>query len=177
MTIPPPARPQKYRPRVLWFFVGGGLLVLAAASFIAGLLLALLPLADEDAVFPADGRPHQVSLAAGEERGIFLSDPTAGCTATDAAGEPVEIERPGGEFTTGEWEAIGRFETGDGDLTFTCTSSTPGAEARIGGLPSVGGLVGGLVLAILGPIVLGIAGLAVLIVTIVLFATRPARPR
>lgn len=177
-AAPPSRRP---RPRARWFVVGGVLLVLAPVVFVGALFLTLRPLMAEDAVFAADGQPHQVQLPAGEERAIYLDgalvDTT--CEVTDGAGNPVDLRSPGGDFSYNEWEATDRFDTSDGDLTFTCTGSDPTDRVRIASIPSVGGLIGGVVGAVLLPLLLGLAGLTTLVVTGVLWATgaAPRPPR
>ncbi len=179
---PPPTpyqQPGKPRPRAVLFVVGGVLLVLAPLVFAGSLLWTLRPLTQSDGVVTADGTPQQVDLPAGEDRGLFLAGDDAGttCTAVDSAGTNVEFGFPGGDFTTGDWRAVNRFHTGAGDLTLTCQSPDPSDQVRIGPLPSTGGLVGGLLVGILAPMVLGLLGLLVLIVTAVLWGTRPPRPK
>jgi hypothetical protein len=160
--------------------IGGVLLVLAPIVFVGALFLTLRPLMAEDAVFAADGKAHQVDLPAGEERAIYLDSAFAdtACEVTDGAGDPVDLRSPGGDFTYNEWTATDRFDTGDGNLTFTCTGSDPADRVRIASVPSVGGLIGGVVGAVLLPLLLGLAGLVVLVVTGILWATgAPRQPR
>ncbi len=184
MTQPPsgpPAPPPGYRPRPRWFVVGALLIVLAAATFGGGLWLVLGPLLREDAVITAGEGPVEVDLPAGEERALFTRDgEPVSCTATDVDGEPVELRRVSADFTTGDWTADLRFDTGAGDVTFDCASppaAGPASEVRIGRVPSMRAFVGGLLVAVLGPIVLGLAGLVVLVVTGILYVVRPPRPR
>jgi hypothetical protein len=158
--------------------IGGVLLVLAPVVFVGALFLTLRPLMAEDAVFASDGRPHQVDLPAGEERALYLDSAFAdtGCEVVDGSGAPVDLRPVGGEFTYNEWEATDRFDTGDGDLTFTCSGSDPTDRVRIASIPSVGGLIGGVVGAVVLPLLLGLAGLVTLVVTGVLWATGAPRP-
>ncbi len=174
---PPVPEQQKHRPRARWFVVGGLLLVLAPVVFVGALFTVLGPLFREDAVFAADGQPHAVSVAAGQQRALFTSTGTdAVCRATDGTGAEVAFTGVGGSFTVNEWQAVARFETGDGDLTFTCRGAGTSGDVRVGQLPSGSAVVGGLAVGILLPLALGGAGLVVLLVTGVLWATRPARP-
>jgi hypothetical protein len=174
---PAPVR-KKYRPRARWFVVGGALIVLAIAVFVGALVLVLRPLAQEDAVVVADGRPVTVDVPAGEERALFTRDlEPADCTVTDADGAAVRLRSVSGDFTYNEWTARQRFDTGAGDVVLDCTSDVAGAEVRVAQVPSTGAFVGGLVAAILGPIALGLAGFVILVVTGILYAVRPPRPR
>ena len=80
-----------------------------------------------------------------------------------------------GEFTFNEWTAVSRFDTGDGDVTFTCAGLNAGAEVRIAQLPSTGGFVTGIVIGVVAPLALGGMGMLVLVVTAVLYATGAPR--
>ena len=62
-------------------------------------------------------------------------------------------------------------------MVVECTSSVADAQARVGQVPSTGGFVAGLLVAVLGPVVLGLGGIAVLVVTGILYGVRPPRPR
>ncbi|WP_139981964.1 hypothetical protein [Nocardioides litoris] len=183
MTPPYAAPPQppagKPRPRARWFGVGVLLLVLAAASLAGGLFLALAPLAQEDAVVTVGQGPVMVEVPPGEERALFTEDGRqVSCTATDADGATVELRPVSSTTTVNEWTARERFDTGAGDVVLDCTASGNGTDARvrIGEVPSGDRIAAGLVLAIGGSTVLGLAGLVVLVVTGVLWLTRPARP-
>lgn len=184
MTQTPPSEgypgrptPARYRPKPRWWVVGGALLVLAPLVFVASLFTVLAPLFREDAVLPADGQAHQVSVVAGEERALFTPQgSSATCAVTDGSGADLALRRVAGEFTVNEWRAVARFDTGDGDLTVTCDGGGTTGEVRIGQLPAGSTFVVGLLVGILVPIALGGAGLVVLIVTAVLYASRPARP-
>jgi hypothetical protein len=170
--------PRRQRPRKVWFVIGGVLVVLAPLIFVGSLFLVLRPLMDEDAVFAADGRPHQVDLPAGEERALFSESGQVDCTIVDGNDEQVGYRSPGGDFTYNEWTAFARFDTADGDLTFTCEGFDPDDRVRIAQLPDLGGFVGGILAGILLPILLGLTGLVMLVVTGVLYATgAPRQPR
>src|SRR5688572_3863045 len=115
---PPPqyaAPPRRKRPRKIWFFIGGALIVLAPIIFVGALFTVLRPLTQEDAVFAAADTPVQVDLPAGEERALFSDrGVSADCSAVDGAGEEVQFRPVTGEFTFNEWTAVARFDTGDG---------------------------------------------------------------
>lgn len=168
--------PRRKRPRKIWFVIGGALIVLAPLIFVGALFTVLRPLTQEDAVFSASDSPVRVELPAGEERALFSSDAVgADCTATDGSGEEIEFRSVTGDFTYNEWTAVSRFDTGDGDLTFDCTSPFGDSELRIAQLPSTGTFVAGIVIGVVAPLVLGLIGLLMLIVTGVLYATGAPR--
>lgn len=177
---PPPyaGPPRRQRPRALWFVVGAGLIVLAPVVFVASLFTVLSPLMSEDAVFDVADSPVQVSLPAGEERALFSSGGySVDCSATDGAGDEVELRSVTGDFTINEWTAVSRFDTGDGDLTFECAASPGGGDrVRIGELSSTGGFVADIVIGVVVPLILGAIGLVMLIVVTVLYATGAPRP-
>lgn len=170
----PPPPPRRPRPRALWFVVAGGMLLLAPIVFVASLFTVLSPLLHEDAVF-AVGTSTRVELPAGTERALF-DDPAdqVTCTVSDG-GSPVELRPVTGDFTVNEWTAVARFDTGSGNLDFDCTSTVPGAQVRIGELPSTGGFVAGIVVGIVVPLILGMVGVIWLIVLAVLFGTGAPR--
>jgi len=177
--------PRKPRPRVLWFVVGGVLLLLAPVVFGLGMYFALGPLVHTDGVFEADGRPHHLSLPAHERRAIFVEPSTfADCDVTDGSGDRVSLRHPSGKYTYNDWMADQTFDTRDGDLTFVCFAADPlsgtfddPGSVWIGRIPSAGAMLGGIALAFIGPMLLGLAGLLVLVVTGILFATRPPRAK
>jgi hypothetical protein len=160
----------------VWFFVGGGLMVLAFVVFVGTLILVFGMFLQADAEFAASETPVEVELPAGTERALYANTGfSVDCTATDGTGAEVEFRPVSGEFTFNEWTALSRFDTGDGHLTFDCVETSPGSQVRIGDLPSAGGFVAGLVLGILVPLVLGLIGLVMLIVTSIRWATGAPR--
>ena len=172
----PTPPPRRERPRKAWFFVGGGLILLAFVVFGGALVLTLWPLTQEDASFAASDTPVEVHLPADTERALFANTGfSVDCTATDGAGAEVEFRPVTGELTVNQWTALSRFDTGDGNLTFDCVETSPGSQVRIGDLPSAGGFVAGLVVGILVPLVLGLIGLVMLIVTSIRWATGAPR--
>jgi hypothetical protein len=161
----------------VWFVVGGVLLALAPVVFVGALYTVLRPLTKEDAVFPADGTSHEVSVEANAERALFSEDGSpVSCSATDGTGEQIEFRTVTGEFTINDWQALGRFDTGDGNLTFTCEDGSD-SDVRIAQLPSTATFVVGLLVGIIVPMILGLIGIVILIVVGVLWATRPPRSR
>lgn len=101
------------------------------------------------------------------------------CTIVDTADGQVVVQSPVFGATSrsgsdGSWIGSTTFDPGSGDLEVTCGTGG-GARVQIGPEVSVGGLIGGILLTVLAALVLGGAGLVVLIVTGVLFVTRPPR--
>ena len=153
-------------------------MLLAPIIFVGSLFTVLRPLTQEDAVFAAAETPVQVELPAGEERALFSNTGfSADCTAVDGSGADVTFRPVTGEFTFNEWSAVSRFDTGDGDLTFTCEGEFQDSEVRIAQLPSTGVFVAGIVIGIVAPLVLGLLGLLMLIVTAVLYGTGAPRQK
>ena len=140
----------------------------------------LRPLTQEDAVFGVDETPVTVDLPADEERALFfedLSDATCNGRRRRPA-TPIDFRSVTGDFTYNEWTAAARFDTGDGDVTFTLPGRRPGRRARSGSrsCPRPARSSPGCWSALIVPIMLGLIGIVILIVTGVLWATRPARP-
>ncbi len=158
--------------------IGGILLVLAPIIFVGALFTVLRPLTQEDAVFSADGQEHQVSVDAGEGRALFTEDGRAvQCVATTGSGTDVQFRGVTGDFTYNDWQAVARFDTGDGDLTFTCNGATGSERVRIAQLPSTGTFIAGLLVGILAPLGLGLVGIVMLIITGILWATGAPREK
>ncbi|GAA1767222.1 hypothetical protein GCM10009795_012090 [Nocardioides hankookensis] len=176
-----PPIPQKYRPSAWWFVLGGGLIVVAIAAGVGLFIWTLAAFFQTDATVPANGSAHQVTVDTGGERMLWrhsdVFDP--GCTVADAAtGTEVELHPVTSQLTKdtgdGEWTAAYRFDPGSGRLDITCTT---GGEVQIGPAPSIAGFVGGIIATIAVPTLLGLFGLATLIVTGIMWAGRPARPK
>jgi len=171
------ARPPKPRPRVVWFVVGGALLLAAVAVFGIGLYLTASRATTTDATFRTDEGEVRVESPAGERRMLFVPEgaPVPECTVSDGSTER-PLDDPAGTttVTTGgeEWEGLATFDSGDGALRISCTGGP--TTVRVGE-PLGASFVVGLLVTLLLPAVLGVAGLAVLVVTTILFATRAPR--
>ncbi len=176
---PPPygAAPVKYRPRARWFVIGAGLVLAAIALFVGALVAILGPLFHEDAVFPAS-EPHTINVPAHSQRALY-SDGDSGltCSAVDGTGTALPLRLVTGDFTVNQWTAVFRFDTGDGEVTLDCSLTGDSSQVRVGELPSTGTFVIGLVVGILGPLVLGLAGVLILVITFIRSLTRQPRPR
>jgi hypothetical protein len=57
--------------------------------FVSALLLALRPFTHSDGVFPADGSPHELTVAAGERWTLFVPVDTAANADCQVAGRAV----------------------------------------------------------------------------------------
>lgn len=170
------APPRRRRPRKIWFFIGGALIVLAPIIFVGALFTVLRPLTQEDAVFAVSDSPVQLDLPAGEERAVFSDrGVSADCSAVDGSGAELDFRPVSGDFTFNEWTAVSRFDTGDGDVTFTCEGLYPNSEVRIAQLPSTGVFVAGIVIGVVAPLVLGLVGFLMLIITAILYASGAPR--
>lgn len=182
-----PPLPPKYRPSGWWFVVGGGLIVLALASAVGLFIWTLSAFFQTDATVAADGQPHEVAVETDGQRMLWRDDDVfdPGCSIVDlGSGEQVELRPVTSQFTKdfgeGDWTAAYRFDPGSGRIAVTCAaplSPDDGGEVQIGPAPSIGGFVGGLIATIAVPSLLGLFGLATLIVTGILWSTRPTRPR
>jgi hypothetical protein len=183
-----PPLPPKRRPSGWWFAVGGGLIVAALVSGVGLFVWTLSAFFQTDATVAADGQAHQVTVATDGDRMLWrdvdVFDPD--CSVVDTrSGDQIELRAVTSQFTKdfgdGEWRAAYRFDPGSGHLEITCAAvqgfDTDGDEVQIGPAPSIGGFVGGIIATIAVPSLLGLFGLAVLIVTGVLWSTRPARPK
>lgn len=158
-------------------------MLLVGAVVFAVLVVRLmgLLLAPTDAVVPADDRPHLLSLPADEERMLFRPDGIAEVPACRVGPPGAEGRAPQGlrwdvrtDAEGGTWHAFGRFETGDGRLELRCSSLTP-SEVRVGrpvGFQDVFGPFGSLAFV---PVVLGLLGLVLVVVTAVRRSSVPRR--
>ena len=95
------------------------------------------------------------------------------CSAIDGTGAALPLRRVTGTFTFNEWQAVFRFETGDGEVTLDCSQPGGSAQVRVGELPSTTTFVLGLLVAILGPVVLGLTGGVILVITFIRYLSRP----
>lgn len=176
-----PAPVTRRRPSAWWFGVGIALLVGAAAAGVGLFWWTLSAFLDTDATIDADGRPHPVSVDTDGDRMLWLEDGFGqDCEVVDrATGDPITLRPVSGSLErsdgSGSWRGSGRFDPGSGRLEITCTGSE--GAVIVGAAPRVGSFVGGILATVLVPLTLGLAGTAVLIVTGVLWTSRPARPQ
>jgi len=190
MTWPPspyaPAPPPKPRPSAWWFGLGIALILGAVAAGVGIFWWTLAPLLHSDAEVPRDGQAHVVELSSDGDQMLWTYDFEAEpvCHVVDpGSGDEVPLRAPGGEFrrhdggTAGDWVGTWRFDPGSARVEVTCSPSggEPPSTVEIGAAPRIGSFVVGLLAAIFVPLALGLAGVAVLLVTGILWSLRPAR--
>ncbi len=172
------ADPPRARPGRRWFVAGALLLVLAAASLVIGLVLTVRGSTDTDvvALLRGPGQPIGAGVPVGEERMLFVprGEPAPRCGVTDAEGRELPV-RPTTVATTVTtmgvtWTGVSTFTSPTAEIQVEC--ATPVDQLRIGS-PLGAGFAGGLVLTLLLPLLLGAAGVAVVVVTAVLRSARP----
>jgi hypothetical protein len=177
--------PRKTRPSAWWFGLG---LALIGAAVVAGVALFVWTLHGflaTDVDIARDGRPHRVEVSTDGDRMLWAPEyaSTPACRVVDrATGDEVPLRGAGGDFRrsdggAGDWRGLWRFDPGSGSLEITCdqTGSRPSSTVEIGPSPRIGSFLLGILATILVPAVLGLSGVVVLIVTGILYSTRPAR--
>jgi hypothetical protein len=172
--------PTKPRPSGWWFVVGSVLIVGAVAAAVGLFIWTLSAFLDTDARVAADGQPHQVTVGTDGDRMLWFEEGSAQtCQIVDrASGDVVVLDRVSATYersdTDGDWHGFARFDPGTGNLEVTCA---PAGTVLIGAAPKIGNFVVGILATIFVPLFLGLFGLAILIVTGILFATRPPGSR
>ncbi|WP_460834908.1 hypothetical protein [Nocardioides hungaricus] len=183
---PVPQPPRRYRPSAGWFVAGIALIVVAVVVAVGIFVWLLAGFLDTDATVRADGEPRQVSVGTDGDRMLWLDDQTTSCRIVDGeTGAKIPVRTVTGSFersdSNGDLVGLYRFSPGSGSLEVTCTSSLagigPAPVVLIGPMPQIGNFVVGILLAILIPGLLGLAGLVMLIVTGILWSVRDPRPK
>lgn len=175
-------RPTKPRPKKRWWVVGALLLLAALVVFVVGLWQTISGATATDAVVDATSTPVQVEVEAGTERMLYVPEGQlgGGCALSDASGTPLTLSSVGATTTvTTEgrtWRGVATFTSPSAEVTVDCAGSPPGTLVRVGA-PLGAGFAAGLVVTILVPMVLGLAGVAVLVTTTVLWVTRRPAPQ
>ncbi len=169
--------PRRPRPSGWWFVLGGALLVGAVAAGVALLLWTLSSFMETDATVPADGVAHPVSVPADGDRVLWFPAGTRlTCRVVDSeAGQDVALGAVSGSFEKsdgdGDWFAARRFDPGSGELDVTCASPGARPDVQVGPAPDIGGFLRSIALTVTVPLLMGLAGLVVLLVTAVRWAT------
>lgn len=185
-ATPEPVGPVRARPSGVWFVVGGLLLV---AGIVAGIVLVVrifdAGFLGVEAEVPGDGVAHTVTVDTDGDRFLWEQEYGfrdqqygAGCDVVDAGtGRSVTLAPVVGDFFREAdgpgWQAEATFDPGSGQLSVTC--SRDHGPAQIGPALDVRDFVVSIVVAVVVPLLLIGLGLAVLIGTGVLWATRPRR--
>lgn len=155
------------------------MLVVAIAVFGTVLFVTIRGFLSTDATVAADGRAHTVTVGVDGDRMVWARDgQVSDCSIVDTAtAAPVRSSSLTASFTRtdghGSYHGEYRIEPGSGRLEVTCSST--GSDILIGPAPGLGRFVGGIGLAVLILVLIGGAGLVILVVTTILFISRPAR--
>ena len=181
---PYPQKPQKYRPSGWWFALGTGLIVVAIGTAIGVFVWLVAAFLDFDAYVDADGQPHNVTVSTDGERMLWMDSSAQSCRIIDRdTGDAIPLHRVSGDFSRsdsrGDFEGLLKFDPGSGHIEITCVQtdgSSPGT-ILISAMPRIGSIVVGVLVAILVPGLLGLAGLVILLVTGILWSTRQPRPK
>ena len=158
--------------------VGGGLMLVGLAIGVTAFVLLFRGIMTTDASLPVDGARHRVSVPTDGDRMIWADTASSGRSARSRPGAR-RGDRPGADqrrLRAQRPDGDPRFDPGSGDLEITCEGDT-GTAVDIGPSPSTAGLVGGILVAVLAPLLLGGLGFVVVLVTGVLWSTRPPRPK
>lgn len=180
----PPTSPSpstRPRPRRRWFVVGALLLALAAVVLAVGLFTTVSrgTETDVEALVRGGGQPVGAGVPVGEERMLFVpqGEPAPRCRVTDADGRELPLRTPsmGTTVTTGgvTWTGFATFTSPTESIGVGCATTVE--RLRVGS-PLGSGFVLGLLVTVLLPVVLGLAGVAVLVTTTVLWLTRAPGP-
>ena len=179
-----PPRPQRYRPSAWWLGLGVGLVLAAFAVAIGTFIWLLAAFLDFDATIDADSRPHTVTVPTDRDRLLWMDPDQQACQVVDAdTGEPIRLRSVDEDLSRSDshddLKGLLRFDPGSGHLEVTCVQLRGNAAdtVLIGPMPRVGSFVVGILIAIGVPAVLGLAGLAVIVVTGILWSLRPPRPK
>ncbi|TQN28438.1 hypothetical protein FHX37_3783 [Haloactinospora alba] len=183
MSTPPSSVPSEIRPRKLWFWIGGALIVLGVGGGITGFVLGMVNLAGATSTEAEFTPPETATFRAEQvntdsdmwklyaDRDVPSSEVARSCELTGPDGR-VDIDDPGynSESTVNgdTWILVARLDvTQPGEYTMECAAET-GADLSVGYGPdgsstalTVVGSIGALLLAPLGLLL----GLVTLIVT------------
>ncbi len=188
MTQPPPAGPpnpygappaRRQRPRGAWFAVAAVMVVLAAALVIGCIVLSINGFTQVEATVRGDGDPVTVAVDTDTDTDTdYLVWRHAGddvsCTIVDADGTALDTADLGTtSYARGSWEGLSTFDPTGASVEITCADGT--GDIQVGEKPHVETLVGGVLLGLVAPILLGAAGLVLLLVLAILWATGERR--
>lgn len=191
MTPPSSPLPSEIRPRKLWFWVGGALIVLGVGGGITGFVLGLVNLASATSTEAEFTPPKAATFRAEQvntdsemwkfyaDRDVPSSDIAQNCELTGPDGQ-VSIDDPGynSESTVnGEtWVLVARLDiTQPGEYTMECTTGTR-ADLSVGYGPDGSGTAVTVVSSI-GALLLAPLGLLLGIITLVVTGVRRSNHR
>lgn len=151
------------------------MVVAVVVPLVAILVLVLPQFRLDQQVVPADGAPHALTVPRGADYAVLVETRSAAsapsCVVADGSGER-RLRPVSGSVTIGNRMVVRRFETGDGDLVATCAGGADIDEVALGKYPNMGLMLGGIFGSFGFAMVVGGAGLATLLVTVVRRAKR-----
>lgn len=172
--VPAAPKPRRRRPSRWWLVSGLLMLVVGAGLSLGALVLTIKGFTDVEATVRADGTTETLSLDADTSYLIWVHpDEPDACTVVQADGRQIGTSGLGATSYTRDigseaWEGDRTFESGSGDIEVTCAAD--GGPIQIGPEPHVHTVVGGILLGLLLPILVGAAGFVVLVVVGILYA-------
>ena len=167
----------------MWFFVGGGLILLGVIAFAALLALTISRASPTDDVVTvaAPGQPVAVNVEADQKRMLFVEQgqPAPACTMTDGGGEPVAVDTIGSDSASvspgsTEWKGFATFTASTPQVGLTCPDAVTGQRIRAGA-PLDAGFAASILATVVVPLLLVGAGGLVLLITLILWVIRPPR--
>ncbi|RNL85744.1 hypothetical protein [Halostreptopolyspora alba] len=191
MTYPPPPDPGQLRPKRLWFWMGGLVIVLGIVGGIAAFVLGLLGVtsstttqaefgAGETATFRAERvNTDSESWKLYADRDMHSSDVERDCDVSGPDGQRVAIAGPGYDSETtvnGQtWVLVAQLDVAEtGEYTIECAEDTEaGFSVRYG--PDFAGTFLGIAGSIAALVLVPLLGLVVGIIMIVVTAVRRGR--
>lgn len=164
-----PELPARRRGPSAWWWVAGGLSLLAAVALVVAIVVSLVaPMFRTEAHIVGDDGQSLVEVESGRDYLIWadLEGPVPTCAVTDAFdGERVPVEGMGNtSLTRNDQDATGWFEAPSDRVMVGCTGA---GDVEIGPRPHAPEWLGGLAGTILVPALLALAGIAILLVTTV----------
>ncbi|NMD56917.1 MULTISPECIES: hypothetical protein [Tsukamurella] len=116
---------------------------------------------------PLDGAPHAVELPAGAEYAVLAATRTKegapSCALTGPDGAPIALREVSGGVTVENRMVLRVFDTGTGGVTATCPPTPGYSEVVLGKRPDMARLLGGIFGAFGFALLVGGAGLVLLI--------------
>jgi hypothetical protein len=168
-SYPQPGPLKPAGPSQTWTWVGVGILVLAVVltGFFVWKVVETLPRTPQ----PAGAGPVHLDQ---DGLTIYSSQPVLppACEAKDSTGADVQLKRPSGSETitinSKTWYVVSRSAepVPAGDYSVSCTDSETKATYAIGPRSSVLGFVGAIFGAIGSFVILGIAGVLILVISV-----------
>ena len=175
-----PVPRRRERPGVRWFVLGALLLVAGLVLSVSAIVLSVAAFARVEARVPADGVSRTIPVEQGAEYLLWKRPgESEACTVVDATSR-TDVPVRGLGFTSytrdlgsGSWEGSRTFTARSSTIEITCAPGTSAVE--VGEKPRVHTLVGGILLGLVLPILLPVVGFVLLLVVGILYAVRSPR--